>query len=78
MLQKVKKVKKMAIQTMELDPNHKHRYRKLVKLCVDRDSSYASPKRVSLVDNGEVWVTDNEKANAVGLRTRWRKTGQPE
>lgn len=68
----------MALKSFQIDPNHRHRYRKIIKLSVDRDGYYLTPQYVNLIDSGEVWITDNEKVNAVGLRTRWRKTGQPE
>lgn len=68
----------MALQSFQIDPDHAHRYRKIMKLGVDDDSTHASPQAVDLVDSGDVWVTDGGEVNAVGLRTRWRKTGPPE
>lgn len=56
---------------------HVHSYRKFTEVGVDGQGTYASPKRVAVIDDSEVNVTDSNKVAAVGITVATQPTSTP-
>lgn len=56
---------------------HTHNYRKITQIGIDIIKTYTAPERVNIVDNQEVFVTDGNDAEAVGITVSTEPTETP-
>lgn len=78
----------MAIEKIYNDPNsggvsqavfdsHVHNYRKLNQVGIDVSKTYSGPIRKDILDDQEVFVTDGNDAEAIGITVATAPTSIP-
>lgn len=69
----------MAIQSFQLDPGHKHNYRKVIQLGSDDNFNYSAPSRTTVTDDAEVKIGSGagKDLEAVGLTVATLPTSAP-
>ncbi len=79
----------MAIQSVQIDPAggggvsqaefdaHTHNYRRIDTIGNDSNTSYSSPNRATLVDDGEVNPAGESRMRSIGIASSTQPTGVP-
>lgn len=67
----------MAIQSVQLDPNHTHSYRKLTRIGVDDDDKWGSPVWVDVVDDADTVADTPVDLEAAGVTVATAETSTP-
>ena len=67
----------MAKASFQLDPNHKHNYRKVTRVGVDIKKDWPSPVWVDIVDDSDNHANGNTDIEAAGLSVATAETSTP-